>query len=170
MIGARVRRRQATAVSIAPQDGAITFDRDEWAWTCRMDLIEAASITDNVVDLLGRKLDRLPASVQRVLTLAACVGNRFDARTLATVCELPLRSIHDELDAATNAGLIALETEGVFVFLHDRVQQAAYARIDPADRPRVHLLIGRLLWAEHAEDGSGAGRKRPREHSPAVRD
>jgi predicted ATPase/signal transduction histidine kinase len=139
------------------QDGVITFDRQDWTWTCRMDLVEKVSISDNVVDLLSRKLDRLPASVQRVLTLAACVGNRFDARTLATVCELPVRSIQDELGAAARAGLIAPETDDEFVFLHDRVQQAAYARIDPADRPRVHLLVGRLLWAEHAEDGSDIG-------------
>jgi predicted ATPase/signal transduction histidine kinase len=139
------------------QDGAITFDRQDWTWTCRTDLIEKVPVTDNVVDLLARKLDRLPASVQRVLTLAACVGNRFDVHTLATVCELPLRAIQDELDTATRAGLIATEAGGVFVFLHDRVQQAAYARIDPADRPRVHLRVGRLLWAEHAEDGSDIG-------------
>jgi signal transduction histidine kinase/tetratricopeptide (TPR) repeat protein len=119
-----------------------------------MDVIEGVSMTENVVDLLNRKLDRLPASVQRLLTLAACVGNRFDVGTLATVCELPLRSILDELGVATHAGLIAAESESVFGFAHDRVQQAAYARIAPADRPRVHLLVGRLLWARHAEDGS----------------
>jgi predicted ATPase/signal transduction histidine kinase len=136
------------------QDGLIAFDREHWRWVCRMEAIANMAITANVVDLLSRKLDRLPPSIQRVLTLAAIVGNRFDAQKLATVSELPLRSVLDALDAAAGAGLIKAEPKGAFAFLHDRVQQAAYGLVDEADRPGTHLLVGRLLWGEHAEDGS----------------
>ena len=51
-------------------------------------------------------------------------------------------------------GLITAEDEHAFAFLHDRVQQAAYARIAPERRPHVHLSVGRLLLAQRA---SGAG-------------
>ncbi len=134
-------------------DGLIAFDRDAWTWTCRFDGIGRVAIADNVVDLLARKLERLPAATQQVLTLAACVGNRFDARTLATVCERPLRTTLDALEPALRAGLIAPDAADIFTFIHDRVQQAAYARIDPVDRPRVHLRVGRLLRGDHEAGG-----------------
>jgi predicted ATPase/signal transduction histidine kinase len=135
------------------QDGAITFDRERLAWSFDLDAIARAATTDNVVDLMSRKVERLPAATQRALTLAACVGNRFDARTLAVVCERPLRETLADLEEAVGEGLLVPEPDDVFAFLHDRVQQAAYARIDAADTPRVHLQVGRLLWAEHAQDG-----------------
>ena len=138
-------------------DGLIAFDRDHVQWTCRLEAIAGLPSTDNVVDLLRRKLERLPASVQRVLTMAACLGSRFDAHTLATVCEMAPRDVLDALDAAASEGLVTADVAGGFSFAHDRVQQAAYARIAESDRPRTHLQVGRLLWAGHAEDGSDIG-------------
>jgi predicted ATPase/signal transduction histidine kinase len=138
-------------------DGLIAFDRDRAQWTCRLEEIAGLPSTDNVVELLRRKLERLPTSVQSVLTTAACLGSRFDAQTLATVCEMAPRTVLDALDTAASEGLVTVEVAGGFSFVHDRVQQAAYARIAESDRPRTHLQVGRLLWAGHAEDGSDIG-------------
>src|SRR5262249_49549971 len=38
------------------------------------------------------------------------------------------------------------ETTVSYRFLHDRVQQSAYSMIPDAERPALHLRIGRLLW------------------------
>lgn len=137
-------------------EGVIAFDRDAWAWTCRMDGLARVAIADNVIDLLAQKLDRLPAATQQVLTVAACLGNRFDAQTLASVCGQAPRAALDELEPAVRAGLLAAETGQVFTFIHDRVQQAAYARLDADERSRLHLRIGRLLWGDRGLDGNAA--------------
>ena len=47
---------------------------------------------------------------------------------------------------AVRAGLV-LRLEGSYRFLHDRVQEAAYALIPDGERAAVHLAIGRLLVA-----------------------
>jgi predicted ATPase/signal transduction histidine kinase len=130
------------------REGLIAFDAESASWHCRVDRIAAAAITDNVADLMSRKIDRLAPVTRGVLTLAACVGHRFDARTLAVASEQSLEATLSDLAEAALEGLIVPESEHVYRFLHDRVQQAAYARIAPSQRPHIHLSIGRLLLAQ----------------------
>ncbi len=141
------------------REGLIVFDPQRCAWTCRLDAI-AASAADDVGELLSRKLDRLPGATEHALALAAFLGNRFDAPTLAAVCAQPLRTTLDDLEVALAEGLIVPESNHGFAFLHDRVQQAAYARIGAFDRPRVHLHVGRTLAGDAAASGEAAGIER----------
>ena len=130
------------------RDGLIAFDAERASWGCRLDRVAAAGTTDNVADLMSRKIDRLAPVTQGVLTLAACVGHCFDARTLAVVSEQTLPATLSDLAEAALEGLIVAEDEHAFAFLHDRVQQAAYARITPERRPQVHLSVGRLMLVQ----------------------
>jgi predicted ATPase/signal transduction histidine kinase len=134
------------------RDGLIAFDAEDMRWRCALDRVAAAGITDNVADLMTRKIDRLSPLAQSVLQQAACIGHAFDAGTLAVVCELGLSGTLSALWEAARAGLVVAGTGTGFTFFHDRVQQAAYSRIEPQRRPQVHLSIGRLL----CKQGSGS--------------
>ncbi|MFN0303967.1 MAG: ATP-binding protein [Burkholderiales bacterium] len=128
------------------QDGLITFDVDRLRWVGGIEAIRSVSITQNVIDLMRRRIDRLDPAGRTAITLAACMGNRFDLASLATVSEQSTEATQRQLSEAVAAGLIIPEGQGVFVFLHDRVQQAAYARIADARNPEAHWAAGRLLW------------------------
>jgi predicted ATPase/signal transduction histidine kinase/CheY-like chemotaxis protein/tRNA A-37 threonylcarbamoyl transferase component Bud32 len=132
--------------------------KGHWQWEIAQ--IEAMNITDNVVDLMIGKLKKLPESAQQVLRLAACVGNHFDLETLSVISEKPTAETFQDIMPVLTEGLIlpssSLELNGEeihasqpfirhFRFLHDRVQQAAYALIDDEQKQAVHLQIGRLL-------------------------
>jgi predicted ATPase/transcriptional regulator with GAF, ATPase, and Fis domain len=143
------------------QEGFIEFDYEQCRWTYRLEAIAGAPLTDNVIDLMTRKIQRLSDQTQRALTLAACIGNPFDQSTLALVSERSPVAAADDLKEAINEGLIlpvayhyyAAETREVadpapnaaYSFLHGRVQQAAYALILDEWKQPVHLTVGRLL-------------------------
>ena len=130
--------------------------RPGWVWN--LERIEAVGFTDNVVDLVISKLNKLPEVTREAVKLAACVGNRFDLETLAVIMEKSLWQAHEDLLPAVKEGFLLpdAELEGGndqlnvchFRFLHDRVQQAAYALIDPSQKERVHLNIGQMLVAK----------------------
>lgn len=135
------------------REGRLRFDEAAAAWSWQLAEIEATPLADNVVDLMTRSIRRLPHETQYVLTMAACIGNRFDLATLATVSEQSPAAAARDLARAQAEGLVVAapggrgEPSAGFAFLHDRVQQAAYTLI-PAERRRmVHLTIGRLLRA-----------------------
>ncbi|MGH8070824.1 MAG: sigma 54-interacting transcriptional regulator [Candidatus Entotheonellia bacterium] len=143
------------------QEGFITFDYARRRWTYDMAAIAKAAITDNVVDLMSRKIQRLGPRTQRAVSLAACVGNRFDLHTLAIVSAQTPEAAAADLQPATDEGLLlpAADTAAVvaaatYTFLHDRVQQAAYAQIADAHKRPVHFQVGRLLLAQWDRAGA----------------
>ena len=132
------------------QEHLFIFDVPNQIWQWDIDRIEAMNITTNVVELMLQKLQRLPVSTQQVLSLAACIGNRFDGHTLAIIHNQTPEHTFDDLLPALREGLI-LAADDIYSFLHDRVQQAASTLINVAEKRAAHLKIGRQLMAHLSE-------------------
>ena len=128
------------------KDEVLRLDPQTHAWLWDLSQIEGRDFADNVADLMAAKLRRLPAPAQDTVQLAACLGNRFFLRHLALAAGLTEEEAGQRLSAAVREGLV-LRVGGSGKFLHDRIQQAAYALITDAQRASVHLHIGRTLAA-----------------------
>lgn len=146
------------------EDGHLEFDPARGRWAYGIEAIARAPMTDNVIDLMTRKILKLPERTQRALTRAACIGNPFDQQTLAIVSEQSPQQTADDLKQALSEGLVLPVQRGydnadsggtagiLYRFLHDRVQQSAYALIPEEHRQGVHLAVGRLLRSRTAPE------------------
>ena len=148
------------------QEDLIKFLLDKRQWFWDLGKIEAMDITDNVIDLMLSRIRKLPEETQYVLSLAACIGNIFNLKTLSLIHESSALDTLEKFWIAVKQGLIMpmeveykwveyAETEhqnAGFRFLHDRVQQAAYALIQPDNLPVLHLKIGWLFLDSMGED------------------
>ena len=128
------------------EEGLITFDHRDARWRWDLDAIRAKGYTDNVVDLMVAKLNRLPVAIQKALQQFACIGNSAEAATLSAVLEASEQETEAELWEALHQELI-VRTENSYRFAHDRIQEAAYSLIAAETRAEAHLRIGRLLHA-----------------------
>ncbi len=133
------------------EEGLLAFDPVRRAWQWDMNRIRAKSYTDNVVDLMVGKLKRLSNTTQDALKRLACLGNVVEIATLSLVFGESEEEIHTSLLEAARTGLI-LRLEGSYAFLHDRIQEAAYALIPEDERAGAHLRIGRVLLASMTAD------------------
>ena len=142
-------------ISVLVEEGLLTFDYGEGRWSWDLNRIRAKGYTDNVADFMAAKLSRLPPTTQKVLGQLACLGNAAESETLALVHEASDEATNTALWEAVRAALV-LRSGGTYAFLHDRVQEAAYALIVEDERVMAHRRIGRLLAArtppEHLEE------------------
>ena len=132
------------------EEGLLAFDHGKACWSWDLDRIQAKGFTDNVVELMLGKLNRLPVETQAALQLLACLGNAATA-TLNLVHGGTEAALHAALWEAVRAGLV-FRHDGAYRFLHDRVQEAAYALIPAGEQAAEHLRIGRLLAARTAPE------------------
>ncbi|WP_193196639.1 ATP-binding sensor histidine kinase [Nostoc sp. MG11] len=142
------------------QKNLLSFDLSIGRWQWEIKQIQEVEITDNVVELMIGKIQKLQNNTQETLKLAACIGSHFNLDILSVINEKSRKDTAGEIWEALQDGLILplndayklpqlLEQVDDFVidykFLHDRVQQAAYALIPDNQKKEVHLKIGRLL-------------------------
>ncbi len=146
------------------EEGYITFDLEAGYWQCDLAKVRRLALTDDVVVFMEERLRKLPPETQAMLMLAASIGNRFNLATLAVVCECSQDDVAANLWMGLQEGFVIPESQnykfvqgekwdvkgreevGVdYRFLHDRVQQAAYALIPKGQKQHTHLQNGRLL-------------------------
>lgn len=122
----------------------------EWRWA--LEPIRHRQETENVTDLLSKTIRGLAPPVQQVLTLAACIGYRFDLASLMALSGSSEADLVALLAACQQHGLIA-RGDDEYQFTHDRIQAAAYALVDEADRKKIHLHLGQALVQHTPEAG-----------------
>lgn len=140
--------------------GAIWSDPGSGQWRWQLDRASWEEASQDVVAFMLENLQQLPAPTQRVLQLAACIGNTFNLQTLAAIYEhSPARTAEALVPALKQYTVLPLHSDyrlarhpdehlrlnPGYRFQHDRIQQAAYNLIETSELPRMHLSIGRLL-------------------------
>ncbi|VXD25636.1 ATP-binding region ATPase domain protein (fragment) [Planktothrix paucivesiculata PCC 9631] len=150
------------------QEDLLVYDLYSGEWQWNIEHIQAIGITDyNVVELIARNIRKLSPETQKVIKLAACIGNTFNLDVLAIVNQKSGLLTAAHLWSALQAGLILplgneykillafnpeesaditlTDVKVDYKFLHDRVQQAAYSLIPDEQKKQTHLRIGQLL-------------------------
>ncbi|MEM9005273.1 MAG: AAA family ATPase, partial [Cyanobacteria bacterium P01_F01_bin.86] len=152
-------------------DGHIHFDPSvgscHGSWQCDLTQLKQLALTNDVVEFMVERLQKLPEKTQDILKLASCISNCFDLQTLSIICNRPRLEIAADLWRVLYEGLVIPESEVykffqgthqdpektadisvAYRFLHDRVQQAAYCLMDEDTRLTTHLHIGQSLLTQ----------------------
>jgi len=134
------------------EEGVLTY---EGGWQCDLTQVKTFAASAELIDFMVQRLQKLPPATQHFLKMAACLEAPFDLPTLTLVSNPPPTAT--ELLKLWQEGFLLPQNEIYYFyqasspkftryqFLHDRLQQAAYALV--SDKPAHHLQMGRLLLA-----------------------
>jgi histidine kinase len=129
-------------------ENLIAFDYQNNCWTWDIKKIKRQNITDNVVELMASKIQKLNEKTQNILKKVACVGNKFNF-TMLELLGVDSNVVENILEEALIEGIIIRIKTGSYGFAHDRIQQAAYSLIPEQEKKEFHLEIGHLLWEDY---------------------
>merc|ERR1719445_1977565 len=100
------------------------YEERKWKWdSC---IFGKTNVADNILDLLCIKISKLDDSTQQVIKVASCLGNSFPLLILKLLVS------HDvAVKNALATGLIikSKESDTIYRFAHDQIQQAAFSLI-----------------------------------------
>ena len=87
-------------------EGLVDFDPSNAVWQWSVPEIQQKAHTENVIELMVQKLQRLPLPTQHLLKLAACIGNQFDLRALGVVTQREPAQVAADLWGAVREGQV----------------------------------------------------------------
>ena len=145
------------------REKVLLFNYEEGRWEWDLKTVKRMQSTENVVEMMAQRIQRLPPSTRQILEIASCAGNLFDLDILRAVCrKSPERVTTLLLDCVSEGLVIPLEGsykhllmqengrpiqgKALFKFVHDRVRQAAYELLAENKKKRTHLKIA---WQLH---------------------
>jgi len=124
----------------------IKYEANKWNWD--LDEIGKTIVTDNIVQLLIKKIGKYQKEEQNLLQLAACIGNKFDVDSLALITGMSRKECLANLKESLQEGLLTAKSsrameQGSKVFAHDRIQQGVYEMQSAEQKKSNHYKIAK---------------------------
>jgi class 3 adenylate cyclase/tetratricopeptide (TPR) repeat protein len=109
-------------------------------------------VPETVRLVLGRRIDRIGETAQRILTTAACIGRTFTFEFLTALAEESEDDLLDTLDEAERVRLVVAEhrREPRFVFAHEQIRQTLLSRVSFVRRRRLHGRVADTMERVYA--------------------
>jgi predicted ATPase/class 3 adenylate cyclase len=149
-------------------EGLVAFDHGRGRWVWDLARIEREGVTEDILDLLNKRLAGLHEDTRTILATAACLGSAFDVTKLTLAADRSRAEVLQCMSIGVREGLvITLEGRGAdpepklslgsqvverYRFLHDRIQQAAFGCIAKGATREFRLQVGRRLMAALGPD------------------
>jgi histidine kinase len=137
--------------------GLLNVDLGTGKWVYDLNKVSAFELSSNVIEMIGQRVNELPATCKKVVEIASCIGFQFDLKSLAIITqrtsaevgELLWPAVKDEIIIPLDENYALLASSGgvgvTYVFQHDKIHQAVYQQLDAQVKTELHYSIGKLL-------------------------
>lgn len=129
-------------------DGLLQFRLSCRRWVWDEESIQSRKIPDDVAEFFTNAIGMLSPDNLNALCTLSCFGASIDISVIKILEEGLELQLQKSLDEAVLEGFLD-KTNHNYKFSHDRIQEAAYTRIDPDECRILHARYG-LILCNHA--------------------
>ncbi|MDD5065722.1 MAG: diguanylate cyclase [bacterium] len=128
------------------------FVWNQGSWQADWNKVKELPVTSNIVDMILFSVKDLPEKEGQLLTISAVIGKEFELDLLSDLMKEPQENLITIIDSAVEKQLLEKsQKKGMVMFVHDRIKDAFYARMAPAERSRFHLMIARTIESKNKD-------------------
>ncbi len=122
-------------------------------WRLAHDLAELG-LPQSVIEVIGRRVERLGSEAQDALGAASVIGRDFDLELLGAVLKVEPDRLMDTLDGAIKGSLVeeSKRRPGGLTFTHALVEHALYEDLGAVRRNRLHRSVAEALEVRYGGD------------------
>ncbi|HTQ67886.1 MAG TPA: AAA family ATPase [Solirubrobacteraceae bacterium] len=126
---------------------------EEGRWRLARNLAELG-LPQSVIEVIGRRVERLGSEAQEALGAASVIGRDFDLDLLGAVLKVDPGRLMDTLEGAIKGSLVeeSKRRPGGFTFTHALVEHALYEDLGAVRRNRLHRSVAEALEDRYAGD------------------
>ena len=136
------------------EQGYIYVDLREHKWAWDLDKIVELKISDSVLALLMKEIQRLPDDLKFGLQVASCFGSCVTESMLDYLSKELGLDLVDILHQVSQKGfMIDVAGSTMFYFVHDKIQEAAYELMPDQQRRANHMRFGLALCTHTLNNG-----------------
>ncbi|WP_306519991.1 response regulator [Rheinheimera sp.] len=123
-----------------------------WHWD--LSQIARQNITDNLVELTAQRFEKLSEAARQLLKVSALLGEKAETQLLQSVLKVSYAAIEPLIAEVVDAGIMTAYSNSagsisMLRFVHDRLQQAAFATA-AADEAELHFAIAAYYLQQSA--------------------
>ncbi|MHB9154489.1 MAG: AAA family ATPase, partial [Endomicrobiales bacterium] len=119
---------------------------EEEGWREDWDKINNMTVSEDMIDMILRRIEGLGEDQNQLLCLGAVIGREFETRLLYRLLDMSPEHIIRLIDEAITKQLLEESAEkGKLLFIHDRIREAFYRRIGKDEERKLHLRIARTI-------------------------
>ncbi|MDD5066360.1 MAG: SpoIIE family protein phosphatase [bacterium] len=130
------------------EEKALRYDEEKRHWITDWDRLNALAISNNIVEVVLRRIDVLNEAKTKLLCYGSVAGREFPITLLQRLTEYKEEELIGLIDECIGLQFIEKSREkGRVLFVHDRIRDAVYVRVPEGELKRIHREI-----AESIED------------------
>ncbi|TDT72562.1 putative ATPase [Hypnocyclicus thermotrophus] len=127
----------------------IYFNYDKYEWEYNLENITKKSITENILKILYKKMNRLNKKYFEILKYCAALGNEFEFNSLKALTNIHENELQEIMNFLIKEKFIILinvnQFNNIFKFSHDKIEQAIIDAMSENDLLEKHLQIAEYL-------------------------